>query len=257
MKKTFRIDCLPESALQCREGFAVVAVDVIRATTMAVTAASLGWDCYPVGSLRAAWELAHQSDNPLLAGEINGVEPEGFNMTNSPARLAAMKVSSGPLILLSSSGTRLIANACGCDVLYLSCFRNAASTAHRLIREGHERIALLGAGSRGEFREEDQIGCAWIAARLMRTGYAPENQDTARVAHLWANAKAADCLVSKSVDYLRRTSQLGDLEFILDHINDLDDTFVVEKGDPVACYTANEPLRREVRQVAAGWGAQS
>ena len=40
MEKTFVIDSFPESALQYREGWAVVAVDVIRATTMAITAAA-------------------------------------------------------------------------------------------------------------------------------------------------------------------------------------------------------------------------
>ena len=28
------------------------------------------------------------------------------------------------------------------------------------------RVAVIGAGSKGEFREEDQICCAWIAAGL-------------------------------------------------------------------------------------------
>lgn len=227
-----------------------MAIDVIRATTMAVTAASLGWECYPVGSLEAAWELARKSNSPLLAGEINGVEPEGFHMNNSPAQLAAMSVSSGPLILLSSSGTRLIVNARGCDVLHLSCFRNAASTADNLIRECHARVALIGAGSQGEFREEDQIGCAWIGVQLMRARYVPEDRNTEEITDRWGNAAATDCIVSKSVDYLRRTGQTADLEFILDHVNDLHDTFLVENDGRVVMYAAREPLNRPAQRAA-------
>jgi phosphosulfolactate phosphohydrolase-like enzyme len=90
MKRTFRIDYLPESAFRCGEGFAVVAIDVIRATTMAVTAASLGWRCYPVDSFDAALRAAERFRNPLLAGEINGQPPPGFHINNSPAELAEM-----------------------------------------------------------------------------------------------------------------------------------------------------------------------
>src|SRR5438105_494055 len=72
MQKAFLIDGLPESALRYREGWAVVAVDVIRATTMAVTAAALGRVCYPVDCLDAALRLARLLQYPLLAGEING-----------------------------------------------------------------------------------------------------------------------------------------------------------------------------------------
>jgi 2-phosphosulfolactate phosphatase len=227
MKRTFRIDhALPKAAL-CRKGAAIVAVDVIRATTTAITAAAMGFDCYPAGSLAEACALASRFADPLLAGEINGVKPAGFHLNNSPAELASGKWKSGPLILLSSSGTRLIANARGCDALYLSSFRNASATARDLIREGHARVALIGAATRGEFREEDQIGCAWIGARLIRAGYIPENRRTAGIVSRWAPASAHGCLASRSVDYLRRTNQLADLEFILDHVDDLDQAFLI------------------------------
>jgi len=244
MNRTFRIDCFPESALACRQGFAIVAIDVIRATTMAVTAASLGWECYPVGSLDAAQRMAGRFRNPLLAGEINGQMPLGFHMNNSPAELAGIRDCSRPLILLSSSGTKLIANGLGCDVLYLACFRNAASTAERLIREGYSKVALLGAGSRGEFREEDQIGCAWIAALLEQAGYVPESAASAEIVNRWRNAAATECLGSKSVDYLRRTDQMKDLWFILDRINDLDEPFTVDARGSVVGVRAGIPMER-------------
>ena len=47
MPKSFLIDSLPESAANHRSGSAVVAVDVIRATTLAVTAVALGRRCFP------------------------------------------------------------------------------------------------------------------------------------------------------------------------------------------------------------------
>ena len=48
---TVVIDCFPESAKKYRDSHAIVAVDVIRATTTVVTAVSLGWECFPTQSL--------------------------------------------------------------------------------------------------------------------------------------------------------------------------------------------------------------
>jgi 2-phosphosulfolactate phosphatase len=250
MQKTFLIDGFPESAARYREGCVVVAIDVIRATTMAITAAALGRACYPVDSLDAAFRLAQLLERPLLAGEIDGDKPPGFDMNNSPAELSQRSDISRPLVLLSSSGTQLIMNARGCDVLYLACFRNISSTAHHLVSENYGRIALIGAGSRGEFREEDQICCALIGAQLERMGYVPENDVTIAVMNAWANAKASDCLPSRSVDYLRRTGQLADLRFILERIDDLAETFIVQNGEVVMVRPAPR-LNLELGPVAA------
>jgi len=77
MPPTVVIDCFPESAKKYRFGYAVVAVDVIRATTTAVTAVSLGWRCFPTPSLEAVGPLAARLDNPLLAGRWAGICPTG------------------------------------------------------------------------------------------------------------------------------------------------------------------------------------
>src|SRR5689334_22253900 len=122
-KRRVVIDCFPEKAgLYARE-YAVVAVDVIRATTSLATAASMGRRCFSVPTVDAAQALAARLDNPLKAGEIGGRMPQGFEMNNSPAELALRTDISRPLILLSSSGTRLIHEARECDFVYTGCFR--------------------------------------------------------------------------------------------------------------------------------------
>lgn len=47
MQKLVAIDYLAESVTKYRAGWAIVAVDVIRATTTAITAAANGWRCFP------------------------------------------------------------------------------------------------------------------------------------------------------------------------------------------------------------------
>jgi len=117
MRQSVIIDCFPESAARYRKGYAVVAIDVIRATTMAISAVAAGWRCYAVPTLEAARSLHRELDNAVLAGEVGGNMPEGFNMNNSPVELARRTDSHRPLILLSSSGTQLIREAGRCLVM--------------------------------------------------------------------------------------------------------------------------------------------
>src|SRR5262245_29159930 len=69
----------------------VVAVDVIRATTTAITAISTGRKCHVAPTLEAAFATASRLPSPLLAGELGGDMPDGFHMTNSPAQMAARR----------------------------------------------------------------------------------------------------------------------------------------------------------------------
>jgi len=252
MRRSVVIDCSPENAHRYRSGWAIVAVDVIRATTTAVTAVANGRRCFPAPTVEAAFSLAKHLENPLVAGETSGKMPRDFDLNNSPADVAFRTDVHRPLVLVSSSGTKLIHNASGCKGLYLACFRNYSAVASYLA-EHHPRVAIIGAGSRGEFREEDQICCAWIAAQLINQGYAAEDQNTATVVRRWTHAPAKACLCSHSVDYLLRTGQLADLDYILSHVDDLDAVFAVRDGEVVMVPTV-DGLDAEQAATAARLG---
>ena len=174
--------------------------------------------------------MAQGLDNPLLAGDSNTEKLVVFEMENSPAQLANRSDTHRPLVLVSSSGTKVIHEAAGCEATYLGCFRNHSVLADYLAPR-HAQIAVIGAGSKGEFREEDQICCAWIAAGLMSRGHLPGSQQTTDIVKRWRDAPPSACLGSRSVDFLRRTGQLGDLDFILSHIDDLREVFEVRDGE--------------------------
>jgi 2-phosphosulfolactate phosphatase len=240
MQQSVVIDCFPESVARYRKGYAVVAIDVIRATTMAISAVAAGWRCYAVPTLEAARSLQRKLDNPILAGELGGDIPAGFDMNNSPVDLAARTDSHRPLILLSSSGTQLIHESARCEAAYLACLRNYTAMTEYLVGR-HRRIALIGAGSRGEFREEDEMCCAWIARGLMWHGYQAENASTRERINHWNNAPTAAGFVGHSVDYLRRTGQLRDLDFILGHLDDLNAIFSLREGQ-IAMIHGEKPV---------------
>lgn len=229
---SFVIDCFPEAAEKYAADVAVVAIDVIRATTTAVTAVNAGRRCFPVPTVDAAFALARKLKNPLLAGEFGGEKPEGFEMNNSPAEIASRTDTERPLILLSSSGTRLLHAAGRSRALYAASFRNFRAVASQ-ISMNHSAVALIGAGSQEEFREEDQICCAWIAKILMRRGYTATDRRTLAIVDAWGDSPAGACLVSNSVRFLMRTDQRVDLDFILSHCDDVALPAAVEAGEVV------------------------
>lgn len=232
MSRSVVIDFLPESARRYGTGWAVVAIDVIRATTTAVTAAALGRRCFPVPSIEAALPVAAVLDRPLLVGELGGNMPYAFDLTNSPAQVAARDDVGRPMILLSSSGTQLIHNAAQADAVYLASLRNYGALAAHLAAR-HPRVAVVGAGTRGEFREEDQRCCALVAQGLVDAGYRAEDDFTAQTLERWRGTPVDAWQESRSVEYLRRSDQLRDLDFILAHVDDLDTVFAVEDGEVV------------------------
>ncbi|MDH3308044.1 MAG: 2-phosphosulfolactate phosphatase [Acidimicrobiia bacterium] len=203
----------------------LVVVDVIRASTTAITAVAAGHRCFPATSLDDAARLASELTNPLLAGELGGHTPFDFDLGNSPASLMALTRRDRPLVLLSSSGTSLMVMAADrTSAGYVGSLRNLDAMVTRLITDDRD-VALIGAGSRGEFREEDQYGCARIAEGLVDRGWEPGDPPTASIHDRWRAQPVESFLGSRSVDFLRKTNQTEDLDFILDHVDDLPSVF--------------------------------
>jgi len=241
---TVVIDCLPESAERYRDSYAIVVVDVIRATTMATTAVSLGRRVFPAKTTDEACVIAATLKEPLLVGELGGNKPYGFDLTNSPVEITARKDVHRPMVLVSSSGTQLLLNAVGSKAIYLACLRNASAVA-RHIHGRHDRVAILGAGSRGQFRREDQMGCAWVAAKLLDAGYRAETEKTSDLVSRWRHARVEELRGGKSAEYLVRSGQQHDLEFVLSHIEDLDTVPSLVGGELIA-------VSAEVAHAAGG-----
>ena len=246
MTPSFVIDALPERGLSYRDTHAIVVVDVFRATTVIVTALSCGHRIYPVATLVEAMNVAGGLKNPVFAGEQAGVKPEGFDLNNSPAAIASMG-GSDPIVLLSSAGTQLLAHARGASDIYVACLRNFTATATH-IASNVDRVALIGAGTRGQPRPEDQMVCAWIGEQLLQRGYQPENDTTVDEVQAWRGADPRAILDSPSVGYLRETRQLADVDFVLGHIDDVD-AIAIYNGQQVTLLSAADQERAGLAQA--------
>jgi 2-phosphosulfolactate phosphatase len=219
----------------------IVGIDVIRATTTAITAVASGRRCVLAGTIEAAVEHQGRLAPALLAGELGGNMPYGFDLQNSPTAVLALASSDLPLVLLSTSGTGMLvaaasrhpesSNASRSPTL-VACLRNWAAEARELVAMRPDHVVILGAESRGEFREEDKLCSAWIAAPLLDRGYAADPASR-RVVDEWRDAPVERIRDGKSAAYLRDSGQAEDLEFILEHVADIDDTFEMQRDEVV------------------------
>jgi 2-phosphosulfolactate phosphatase len=246
------IDCFPESAQRYKNGYAIVVIDVIRATTTATTAVAQGRRVFPVQTTDEAFVKAPTLQNPLMVGELGGNMPYGFEMTNSPTQLAVRNDIHRPMVLLSSSGTQLLLNSVGSEAVYIACFRNVSAIANYIVGK-HERVAVLGAGTRGQFRREDQMGCAWVAERLIQAGYEAETPQTSEYVSRWKGVSHEEVRGGRSAAYLMKSGQEQDLEFVLRHLDDLDVVPALVNGELIlASGNVIKPYLQAVAQVILG-----
>jgi len=243
--RSVRITCFQDGPAEAVAAAATVCVDVFRATTTAVTAVVAGRRCFPAGSLEEAVPLAAALHRPLLVGELGGNMPYGFDLQNSPAAVAERPDVWRPAIVLSTSGTPLLVSAARTGRAYAACLRNWTAAADAAAAAS-SHVEVVGAGARGEFREEDQLCCAWIAERLAAAGHAFADAATAELVERWSGSGVEAVGAGHSAAYLRDTGQGQDIEFVLRHVDDVACAFVMDAGELVA---VTDPSGAEDRGV--------
>lgn len=130
-----------------------VVVDVIRATSTLTMLFERGCaEVYVTPDIASARALRVGGVPGLLAGEIGGERPRGFDLGNSPAELAGRDLGGAQAILATTNGTRAL---CACaqaasGPIYAAALRNAAAVSEAVVRAwqrsvasaaGHERPA--------------------------------------------------------------------------------------------------------------------
>lgn len=239
MKRSFVVDNLPVAVSRYRHTHVLVVADVFRATTTLLTALAAGREVYVARSVDEAHQLAAAVPDALLLGEQAGDQPQGFDMNNSPSLLEGMD-DRRPVVVLSSSGTPLLVEAALAPAAYALCLRNLTATAEHLV-ELDGPFALIGAGTRGAPRAEDQMACARLGRKLMDLGCTPADENAAREVESWSGQPLGALRDGPSAGYLRRSQQEVDIDFVLSHLDDLALVARVD-GNRVHAPTAGRPL---------------
>ena len=207
----------------------MVGVDVFRATTLICTTVAAGRRCMVAGDVDEAVALAADTPGSLLAGEQAGMVPPGFDLGNSPAAIADRDDVERQLVLVSSSGTPLLMRAAAASAVYAACLRNVTAQVVHLL-SGDLDVAVIGAGTRGEPRREDQFAAALIADGLVQAGYQCEESTSRSIADN-LQRPVEWCAQGRSGAFLRRTGSTQDIDFVLNHRDDLPMVFQVHGNE--------------------------
>ncbi|PYE52949.1 2-phosphosulfolactate phosphatase [Deinococcus yavapaiensis] len=156
----------------------VILVDVLRATTAApIVLERTGLFVTP--SLRAARRFAGDR-GLLLAGERDGLPPEGFNFSASPDDLRKATFDRD-VVLTTENGPRAIAHVQEARHVLLGSFFNARAVIEAALELATTDIAIVCAGMRGEEAIEDIVCAGFLARKLEKTGRV-ETRDRVKLA---------------------------------------------------------------------------
>lgn len=151
-------------------GAVVVAIDVLRATTTAITALVNGARAVlPVAEPEEGWtaRAGYGPGEALLGGERGGRPTPGFDMGNSPGEYQPGVVRGKTVILTTTNGTRLLARCGGAAEVALAALVNAGAVAEWLSARGEDAVVAC-AGRAGGFSLEDTVCAGLIVSRLGR-----------------------------------------------------------------------------------------
>ena len=193
----------------------VIAIDVIRAFTVAVCAFAGGAaGLWLVRTIEEALALRERDPQALLAGEVNGRLIPGFDLNNSPLVMSQADVRGRRIIQRTGAGTQGAVSAHNARHVLICSFANARATARYAahLSELHDLpITLLPTASHAETftRNEDDYCADYLEALLTGSENAHEIPVNS-IARLFAEDRFAHWGGGKDEDFPE-----GDLELIL------------------------------------------
>lgn len=139
----------------------VVVIDVLRATSVIVTALNNGCkEVIPVLTVEEAFKLKNKYKECVLGGERRAVKIEGFDLSNSPLEYTEKVVKDKTVILSTTNGTRAITKCKLASEVFIGSIINARATADEIIKCSKD-IVLVNAGTNGQFSIDD-FRCAGL-----------------------------------------------------------------------------------------------
>jgi len=157
----------------------VAIVDVLRATSTIVSALANGSSIViPVESVEEAYTIRSQiSSNKesavILAGEINNIKIEGFDVGNSPYEFS-IKHYRKPIILKTTNGTPLVKLFNRAPYLIALSFLNISSTSKYISRIANDyglEILIVEAGDESKISYPDHLCSLYFLCSLKKLEY--------------------------------------------------------------------------------------
>lgn len=199
------------------KGKAVVAVDILRATSTMVTAFAHGAkDIFPVMELEEC--RAFSGRGCLTAAERDGIKAEGFDLGNSPFSYMNGAVKGHSIAITTTNGTRAIRMSEAAEEVIVGAFLNLKTVA-RYLSELQLDVVVVCAGWKGQFNLEDTLFAGALVDCLQKN-FDFENDATLASLHLYQAAKTDLFNFLRQSSHVRRLENLNiheDIQFCLQH----------------------------------------
>lgn len=145
------------------QGKVVVVIDVLRATSVIITALSNGCkEVIPAREVDDALDIVgNEREKYILGGERSALKIQGFDFSNSPLDYTKENVEGRTLVMTTSNGTRAIKNSEDAEHIFIAAMINAKAVAQKLA-ELNKDVVFVNAGTQGEFSIDDFITSGYI-----------------------------------------------------------------------------------------------
>lgn len=145
------------------ENKTVVVIDMLRATSVIVTAMNNGCKgVIPVLTVEEVAQIVKNSKEEfMLGGERNALKIEGFHYSNSPLEYTRDNIQGKTLVMTTTNGTKAIKGCIGASSILIGAMINAKAIAKRIV-ELNKDIVLVNAGTYGEFSIDDFLCSGYI-----------------------------------------------------------------------------------------------
>ncbi|WP_027409545.1 2-phosphosulfolactate phosphatase [Anoxybacteroides tepidamans] len=187
-----------------------IVIDVIRAFTVAHYAFLHGAkNILLVPSVEEAFWLKSAHPHYLLAGEVNGLAIQGFDLDNSPKRLLSHDVKNKTLVQKTTNGVKATLNSLNAENVFVTGFSNAKTTATYVRDLGKDlSINIIASHPTGD----DDLACAEYIRGIIKGENGPTASD---VMNRIKNSFAAQ----KFYDPNRCEFNREDIDFCMREIN--------------------------------------
>jgi 2-phosphosulfolactate phosphatase len=197
----------------------VVVIDVLRATSVIITALSNGCkEVIPAREIDEALQIVgNEREKYILGGERSALKIEGFDFSNSPLDYTKENIEGRTLVMTTSNGTRAIKNSEDAEHIFIAAMINAKAVARKLV-EINKDVMFVNAGTQGEFSIDDFITSGYIIEVLKEVAEDVELTDIATTSnYIYKNNQDILSFVKHAAHY-NRIKELGleeDLKYCL------------------------------------------